>query len=232
MDEELDARLRALLEKRDQEFAQSLVEEIANLSREIAALRRETAALADYQATRDRLLVLENAAASNVRLPRIAVIEPDQSLRPLDGFYGVEHTGENIPFRWTGPSRQFSFDLFVDRTYGADLKLEALSCINFEIQKDFLLVADGEPVPVSLSRQDAGFSATARLSARKGGQSSNLVFILPAVLSPPGSSDKRELGIAFARLAVIARDADSDAQDEEARAIAEGQDEPAAAAVL
>lgn len=223
MEEDLDARLRALLDKRDQEFAESLVEEITNLTRELGALRRELAALADYQAMRDRILVLETAAASNVRLPRVAVVEPDQSLRPQDGFYGVEYTAGTTPFRWTGPSRQFSFDLYVDRTHGADLRFDALNCIDFDIQKDILLVADGESIPVSLTQQEAGFVITARLPSRKGQQITNLVFILPAVLTPPGSDDPRELGIAFRHLSVVARNADSDARDEEARAAASGE---------
>lgn len=217
IDENLDTRLQTLLDKHGQELAEGLVEEVANLNRELAALRRELAALADYQAARDRLLVLETAAASNVRLPRVVVIEPDHLLRPQDGFYGVEYTAGTTPFRWTGPSRQFSFDLFVDRTYGADLQLDALSCIDFEVQKDILLLVDGESVPVVLVPHETGFVATARLTAREGPQSSNLVFILSAVLVPPESTDQRELGIAFGRLTVVARNIESDAQDEEAR---------------
>jgi len=222
MDQDIDARLQMLLDRRDREFAEGVVEEIGNLNRELAALRRELSALADYQAMRDRILVLETAAASNVRLPRVAVVEPDQSLRPQDGFYGVEYSGGTIAFRWTGPSRQFTFDLYVDRTHGADLRLDALSCIDFDVQKDILLVADGDSIPVSLTPQEAGFVVTARLPSRKGQQMTNLVFIVPEVLMPPGSDDPRHLGIAFQHLSVVARNADSEARDEEAIAAASG----------
>jgi hypothetical protein len=56
------------------------------------------------------------------------------------------------------------------------------------------------------------------LPACAGSQGTNLVFILPAVLVPPESADRRELGVAFGRLAVVARTADSDAEDLRARA--------------
>lgn len=228
MDEndKLDARLQALRGRRGQELVKGLVEEITGLNRDLAALKRELAALADYQAARDRWLVLDEAEAGVARLPRLVVIEPDQLLRPHDGFYGVEHATGNVPFRWTGPSTRFSFDLFIDRTHGADVRLEALNCIDYEIQKALLLMVDGEAAPITVAPREMGFVASARLPARAGGQATNLVFVLPAVLVPPESVDRRELGIAFGRLAAVARTAESDAQDREAKAagLAVGQD--------
>jgi len=214
-----DSRLDALLTKRGQELVKSLIEEFSALHRELALLKRELAALTEYQSARDRWLALEEAEAGTARLPRRVVIEPDQLLRAQDGFYGIEHTADNVAFRWTGPSTRFSFDVFIDRTYGADLRLHALNCIDYEIQKDLLLVVDGETMHMAIARQDMGFVASARLPPRADAEGSNLVFILPAVLVPPESADQRELGIAFGELAVVARTAESDAEDMRARTV-------------
>ena len=209
MDDErdLDARLQHLLAKRGQELVRGLVEEVSSLHREIVALKRELGALADYQATRDRWLAVDGATTRMLRLPTTVTVEADHLLRPRDGFYAMEYTDVGRPFRWTGPTPQFSFDIFIDRRQGVDLKLEALSCIDFEAQKDVMLVVDGAAAPVELVPAGTGFDLIAELPARSDGRSSNIVFVLPAVLTPPDGNDPRPMGIAFARLSLVARDA-------------------------
>jgi hypothetical protein len=201
----LEARLQQLLAKRGQELVRGLVEEVTNLNREIVMLRRELTALSDYQNSRDRWLVLDQTRQV-ARLPRSATIEPDQLLRPRDGFYPAEYTSAGVPFRWTGPSTQFFFDVFVDRSHGADLKLEVLNCIDVERQIGLMLLADGEAVPLEVEPVGlTGFTASAFLPAQADGRATNLVFVLPAVLPPEGSKDERLLGVAFGRLTVTAR---------------------------
>jgi len=196
---DLDARLQKLLEKRGQELVHGLIEEFRVLNREIASLKRELTALSDYHAARDRLLVIEAAATKVLRLPRVISIEADQNLRSQDGFYPLEHTSEGKPFRWTGPAPQFSLDVFVDRTDAVQLKLDALSCIDFAIQKNISLLADGESIPVRVDPAESGFEVTAVLPPREGSEATDLVFVLPAALKPPGSDDTRSLGLAFWR---------------------------------
>jgi hypothetical protein len=200
----VDARLQGVPDGISHDPVQDLIKEVARLRDEIAALQRDLAALSDYQASCDRLLALDGAQAALARLPRFVVIEPDQLLRPQDGFYGVEHTVDNIPFRWTGPSTRFSFNLFIDRTHGADLRLDALSCIDFGLQGKIRLVVDGESVPVTVNPRESGFIVLAHLPERSGTSNTNLVFLLPAVLVPPKSTDERQLGIAFGHLSVTA----------------------------
>jgi len=206
MDEmpDTDARLQKLLEKRGQELVRGLIEEFRALNREIALLKSELSALSDYHAARDRLLMIEAAAAKIVRLPSVVTIEADQNLRFQDGFYALEHTADGTPFRWTGPSPQFSFDVFVDRRDPVQVKLDALTCIDFESQKNISLFADGQSVPVRVEPADYGFEAIAILPPRVGSEVTNLVFMLPASLVPPGSDDTRSLGLAFWRFSATA----------------------------
>jgi hypothetical protein len=205
-DKNISERLKHLLEKRGEELAQGVSDEFELLHRELAALKREIAALANYQSSRG--LVLEPPTAVVVpSLPKRVTIEADQLLRAHDGFYGVEHTSNGTPFRWTGPSVQFCFNVFVDRRNGADMYLLALTSIDFEIQKEMALIVDGETVPVSIEPDGAGFAVKAFLPPRGDHGATGLVFALPAVLVPPGGVDTRALGIAFARLSVAARKA-------------------------
>jgi hypothetical protein len=201
-----DGRLKSLLGKRGDELVQGCVEELGILHRELALLRREVSSLADYQASSDLRLV---AAGEARPLPRTVTIDADQMLRTHDGFYSVEHTSDGTPFRWTGPSVQFCFSVFVDRSAGADVQLLALSSIDFEIQKKVALVADGQTIPVVVATDPPGFAIKAFLPPREDHGVTSLVFVLPAVLTPPDSNETRALGIAFARLSVTARMADS-----------------------
>jgi hypothetical protein len=199
----LEDRLQQLLAKRGQELVRGLIDELNDLRREIAELRREIAALHAYQAKRDRWLVAGEAVPA-APLPRLAVIEPDHLLRAEDGFYPTEYTMEGTPFRWTGPTPQFSFDVFVERSQGADVKLQALNCIDYEVQSKVKLLVDGVDVPLEVTPEGSGFVAAGSLPRNGAGRSTNLLFVLPAVLLPPESEDTRLLGIAFGKLVVAA----------------------------
>jgi hypothetical protein len=206
MDDEsgLDARLQLLLAKRGQELVKGLADEIMRLHREIGGLKRELAALGEYQAMRDRWLGGGDAGLKGALLPRNVAVTPDQMLSPRDGFYPAEVTSDGVAFRWTGPSREFVFDIFVERAQGASLKLDVLNCIEYEAQKDVLLFVDGASVAVQLEQQGMGFIARAALPASGEGRATNLVFVLPVVLMPPGAEDQRLLGVAFGGLTVTA----------------------------
>jgi hypothetical protein len=202
---DLESRFQQLLARRGQDLVRGLIDEISDLHREIAGLRRELSALSDYQAMRDRWLSLEAGAPRVVHFPRLVAIEPGQPMRAADGFYPAETSGAGIAFRWTGPSAQFSFNLFVDRTHGADLRLETINCMDAVVQKNIGLLVDGESVPVEVAVEEMAFTVTAPLPARADGRSTNLVFLLPCVIAPLDSQDDRQLGVAFRELIVAAR---------------------------
>jgi len=189
----LNDRLAQLADKSGEDLARELSIEFTNLYRELATLKQEVSALA-----RDR-------AGSP---PESVTIEAHETLCSEDGFYSLEQTPAGTPFRWTGPTPEFRFNVLLDRTAGADLHLVALSSIDFEAQKNVALAADGEPIPVNVTTDPPGFSLTAFLPPREGRRVTSLVFSLPAVLAPPGGNDERLLGIAFSRLFVTARTAD------------------------
>src|ERR1700741_3611537 len=174
---DLESRFQQLLARRGQDLVRGLIDEISDLHREIAGLRRELSALGDYQAMRDRWLSLEADAPRIVRFPRLVTVEPGQPMRAADGFYTAETSGGGIPFRWTGPSAQFSFNLFVDRTHGADCRFETINCMDAVVQKNMGLLVDGESVPLEVTVDEMAFIAPAALPPRADGRSTTQVFL-------------------------------------------------------
>lgn len=201
--ESSDARLKRLLGKSGEEFVQAVAEELANLNREIATLNRELNALTAYQGSRDRWLAIEEEKQRIAPLPRVVRIEPDQLLRFQDGFFPVEHTSDGKPFRWTGPSPQFSFDIFIDRSRNVEVRLDVVNCIDFEAQKNISLLVDGESVSVNIEESAPGFVVNAILPPREGRQGTSLIFLVPATIVPPGTDETRSLGVAFTRFTAI-----------------------------
>lgn len=172
--------------------------------------RRMTQGEADALETlRDELARLraevEALHKSSGGMPASAVVSADEHLGPEQGFYPVERTEDGVSFCWTGPSPEFRLTAAVDRFAGADLKLEAISFIDFERQKDLRLQADGEDIPLAVTRGGIGVVITGTLSARAGSDPTALVFMLPAALPPANSADTRQLGLAFFKLTVTAR---------------------------
>lgn len=194
--------LSRLLDLRGPDLIGALVRELESLHREIGSLHRELEALRDYQASRDRWLAVEEATRNAMRLPRSVIIDANQSLDPRYGFYKLEYNKRGVPFCWTGPSPSFSFDVFVDRTNGAELELRAIACVDFQRQKNLQLLVDGEPVPAKVVQGNGGISVTAALPPSRDNRVTNLIFIVPEVLPPANQADSRRLGVAFAWISV------------------------------
>jgi len=202
-DKGLEGRLQKLLSRRGQDLVRGLLEEISALHSEIAVLRRDLNALEEFRTMRDRWLPLESNASA-ARLPRFVLIEAHQPLKTADGFYPPERTADGTFFRWTGPSPRFSFSVFIDRSRGADLRIETLSCVDPGLQRNVTLFVNGESLPLDVVPSGEGFAASAALPPSDDRSATMLTFALPAAL-PPGTEDSRQLGTAFHRLLIGAR---------------------------
>jgi hypothetical protein len=184
-----DAQLR----DDEQPAGEGYIESLETLRAELARLKAEVEALR------------KAGVGQGGALPATAVVLANEALDAAHGFYPVERTEDGVAFCWTGPSPEFSFTVAVDRFAGADLRLEGINFIDFERQKDVRLSADGEAVPVKVARGGIGITITATLPARTGTEPTALAFALPVTITPAGTADTRELGLAFFRLTVTAR---------------------------
>lgn len=203
---EYQERLRGLQARRGTELVSSLINEIGELHREISRQGRELAALAEYQRARDRWLALEVAETRRRSFPRTVTIEADHALNGRDGFHGIEYSAKGVPFRWTGPSAEFTFNVFVDRTQGARLELNFINCMNFDLQKDLVVAIDGETVAVEITPNGLGFDVVAAVP-RSAESRATLISVFVHVMIPnQGGDDSRLLGLAFTRLSVVSHE--------------------------
>lgn len=199
-----EERLQSLHDLRGAALVTALVKELSLLQRQVTQLQAEMSAYRDYLAARDRWLDTDSGHKPRPQLPRSVVIDASQSLYPRHGFYGLEYGDKGAPFSWTGPSHNFSFDIFIDRSSGAQLELRALACLDFERQKNLKLLVNGEAVTPNVVQHGRGLILRAALPAADDDRGTNLVFTVPEVLRPADSPDTRLLGIAFQSLNVTA----------------------------
>jgi hypothetical protein len=196
--------LRELRSKRGPQLVAGLLDALNDLQREVVQQKRELAALTHYQRAHDRWLALESIKADRARLPSSIVIEADFALNASDGFYGLEHTAAGVPFRWTGPSSHFSFNVFVDREAGATLELKFLRCMDFALQKELVLAIDAQPVPVQVVAKGKGMDVLAALPPRSE-KRVTVISVFVDTVAPESAADERLLGLAFERLSVVSR---------------------------
>lgn len=169
--------------------------ELAQLRFEVQRLKEEVTLL--------RTLGAKREAATRRNLPGSVVVTADQ-VEESQGFYSLERT-VGTTFRWTGPSNRFFFELLIDRVAGADLLLHGINFIDWERQKDVTLLVDAEPVPLAVDKGGMGVVGHAALPPRIETAPTQLVFVLPEMITPDDPGDPRELGLSFVRLTVTSR---------------------------
>jgi hypothetical protein len=194
---EVRRRIRsALLDKRGPDLILSLIEELVQLNTRTEQALRQIQALKSFEMFRDHLIVVEAAKAADPR-PASLKLDAAQLLNPGDGFHGLEYSESGIPYRWTGPGREFSFNVYVSRRQPVEVTLQATKLIQPELQSELLLIADGEPMNLKFDKEKEKWVARTTLPEREGLSATHLTFVLGSVGSPPGGTDTRLLGIAF-----------------------------------
>jgi len=183
----------------------SLACEMARLGREVAALRAQLAAFESVVAVADRIAASQEDGIC-APYPQTFTIGAAHPSLGAPHFYGLEYGHANIPTRWTGPERQFSFTFFMDRSRDAHFRLEFESVYFSEPAERLLCLADGQDIAVSIVKSANGLAAVGALPARRDGGGSVLTFVCPSTTSPSekGLPDTRKLGLLFQRLTVEA----------------------------
>jgi hypothetical protein len=200
----VQARLLGLSALRGPALISALIGEVISLYEKVGKLEREMTAHRKFQAAKDRWLPLGNVPEPAISLPKSVSIDASQLLHPANGFYHLEFNEKGTPFCWTGPGKEFCFDLFIDRKNGADLDLTVLMCIDVERQKSISLFVDGERVDCAITPHGGSIALKAQLPPRTEDRNTNLVFSVPVVLQSANPADTRLLGVAFSSLVVTA----------------------------
>jgi hypothetical protein len=201
---ELRRRLAGL---RGHDLVEALTDEIASLQSSFDELRRDMEAIEQYSLLAERLELTTGQKKSRAELPRRVEISAMEHLLPRDGFYTLEYADDGTPFRWTGPERTFSFNIYVDRQRPVQVTLEALSASDPTLLRNLEAFADGLPLPRQIQPQGDGFRLFATLQPREAVDSTQLTFVSPCVSAPKESEDNRLLGVAFTRLSLLQTEA-------------------------
>jgi hypothetical protein len=194
---EIRQRVRsALLDKRGSELILALIDEIANLTVRTELALRQIQALKSFESLQDHLITVDTPTTGDPR-PTILKLDAAQLLNPGDGFHNLEYSLSGVPYRWTGPSQEFSFNVFVSRARPVEMALRATRLMDPKLQSDVVLLADGEPMSLKFVEEGDKWVARTVLPIRTDLGATHLTFVLASVGSPPNSADTRILGIAF-----------------------------------
>ena len=183
----------------------SIAKELVRLGQANVLLEARLAAMESLQAIADRIAAGEEGDVASHYPSHVSIDAANSYLGAL-GFYEVEHDHNGVPYRWSGPERQFSFQIFVDRRESARFTLKFGQIYANAPLEGLLCFADGERVELTVKRVAAGHEAKGLLPLRKDSGGSVLTFLCPATESPEerGFADRRQLGISFRVLTVEA----------------------------
>ena len=199
LSEEMRRRLTGL---RGSDLVEALADEIVRLHTDLHDLRRDMEALEQYSLLTKRLELVTGPLGDRTDLPRQVEVSAMEHLLPRDGFYALEYAQDGTAFRWTGPERTFSFNIFIDRRAPLLLTLEALNAAELSLMRNIEIFVDGLPHDRQVQPLGDGFRLVANLEPREGAEATHLNFIVPSVSVPAASEDRRVLGVAFTRLSL------------------------------
>jgi len=143
-------------------------------------------------------------ANSSFDYPKTVTIDATSSSIELIGVHQLEHASDGMPFRWTGPDRHFSIQLFISRREPATFKLHFGKFFAEAPVEQLRAFVDGKEVLLSISGTPGHYQARGELAPREQMGGSVLTFIVPALDSPGthGGNDIRLLGLQFIELHV------------------------------
>ena len=183
----------------------SIAAEFRRLHEANARLVAQMEAMVALSAMADRILAA-TGEEFNADLPAALVITADQYLKDSAGLHPIEYDGAGRPYRWTGPTTHFSFQVFIQRRTPSRFTLGFDEFYVPTAPEEFRCFVDGEPTPVTLARLTDHYVASGLISPRADPGGTSLIFACPRTASPQeaGKADPRKLGVSFRQLAIAA----------------------------
>jgi hypothetical protein len=199
----LDTDVAAILARLDRSSSDALLNSIAGellrLHRAFDHVVARMHALEITQTIQDKIAAAHDASAF-AALPTTVVIEASFTLPADSGFYQLEYDGRGTPFRWTGPDPAFFFEVFIDRTARASLRMHYIQVLVRDSQNSIACYVDGELIETTLTEVPNGYEIQGTLPARDTVGGTVVTFVCPGVSTPASfgnSPDTRQLGLAF-----------------------------------
>ena len=192
----------------------SLASEFMLLHRGYLSLLARVNALEVSQTLLDQVAAPRTVAAEP--LPRSVIIDAAFSLATEAGFHAVEYDQQGNQYRWTGPDSTFYFQILIDRSVPARLRLHGMRIYSEIPDQKIRCYVDGWDIEIDQVVVQGGFELQGTLPARHTPGGTAITFVCPALGSPADhgySDDKRRLGLAFRWLRIEAGDVDLEQAD-------------------
>lgn len=185
-----------------------LLREMAHLKAHVEVLSHAYSSLLRITLIDQRLLAQPASASSAPPFAQECQITADSAgMFSENGFHQIEHNLDGVPFRWSGPSQVFAFDLFVDRSRPLEIILTTLPTTNANADQPRLFCAAGTMnIPLHCQQTAQGLAWRGILPADASLGRTRLAFRVEPLFRPsdvdPDSSDDRLLGLPVIGLAV------------------------------
>lgn len=192
--------------KKPSEVLEILWETLAKLKAENAALHDKVALIEDFVKSRDLLINKsdENYHKTSNNLPSDLEIHATWNLGFENCLYQLEYDSNGVPYRWSGPSNLFGFDILIDRSQDKIGKLELLYAVDNRNFSEITVFLDGQKIDMSIISINDTFYGEFKLPARMWSGLTYVRFCVPIQKSPENNTlDQRMLGVAFHKLSII-----------------------------
>lgn len=150
---------------------------------------------------------LQNLLTSNEQVGASQVtIDAAFNLTAEQGFYDIEYNQSGVPFRWTGPSNIFYFELLLDRSEARELILKLGASLNEENLDTLRCLIDDQEILLKKEKKGGPYYFKGIVPKRTAIGWTRISFIVPHPVKiseiNPESEDSRALGVAFSDLTI------------------------------
>jgi len=185
-----------------EEFSSLIEAEVLALEKSLMQLHAKVEALQFMIETPDCMSQIVNGVAPDVCLPIECTVTMTGLPPYISNLYPCEFSPSNIPYRWTGPDKETTFFVWIDRSEERNLTIEILSAIQSNVLDHLVVTIDGQKT--SYVRLPEGILV--RLTEREGRPSlTEICLVVPQNYTPrevSGTDDNRPLGLALSRLLI------------------------------
>ncbi len=165
---------------------------------QLAGLSNELEVLRTVQRARDIILP---GARADYALRQSITMDATAPVAPGTGLHMLEKDGKGTPFRWSGPSPSFQFDLHLDRSKEAVFALH-IALWGRERAANLLCTGDDVDIPLASEVGPRALMLTGVLPARETLGVTTLRFTVDAMHTPSVAEGEvpRPLGVPVLRL--------------------------------
>jgi len=143
----------------------------------------------------------------NLKFPQKVTFGAEMYIPNGMNFHELKYDKEGKAVRWTGPGKEFEFDLNFDRSETKTGRLTVGYTSDLKDIDSFPCYIDNESIPIQINKKGHFLEVSFKIPKININRSSNIKFVSPVLHQPskidPKSNDSRILGVRFYKLEII-----------------------------